>query len=342
MGLKRSQAPDGNGIKQLEPVTARSRRMWEASRSVVPSLPVQIAPTKQPATWGQDMQECAWLSLPSYIQLAPKITTAFHTAGVWESFHGATFSSWSQALWPWSSEDWEMEVGSKVFMLAMPAKTALRAPQLEALADVGMVLPQRDGFSVPIVFKDCNGVPVYAVMENTVDPTVIEVYNRYGEFVAGSQSADESGDVIRYHDDVGAPLAIAQRLKARSNELQQGVLFSYRDVIPWEIQFMDDSWTNSSLGLAQNRWVIAATVQERALEDASRTLPISVTLMCLLGVVAAAACLLGLVVLLFLGIWRAVFPRQKGSNVRNIFLEDLQAYPSSASASAPLPGGKLR
>mmetsp|Transcript_44672 Transcript_44672/g.81532 ORF Transcript_44672/g.81532 Transcript_44672/m.81532 type:complete len:342 (+) Transcript_44672:151-1176(+) len=341
MGHKRHKAADEDPNNQLEPVTARSRHMWEASRAVEPSLPVQVAPTKQPATWGQDMQECGWLSLPRYVQLAPKTTNAFHTVGVWESYHGATFASWSQALWPWSSEDWEMEVGSKVFMLAAAAKTTLRADQREALADVGMLLPERDGFSVPIVFKDCNGVPIYAVMENTVDPTVVEVYNRFGEFVAGSQSTDKRGDVMKYHDDVGAPLAVAQRLEARSNGLQQGVFFSYREVSPWEIQFMDDSWTNSSLALAQNRWVIAATIQERALEDASRQLPIALLLMSLLALVAGAACLLGLVALLFLGIWRAVFPRPKTSLVRNIFLEDLQAYPSAASASAPHASGKV-
>mmetsp|Transcript_34834 Transcript_34834/g.81353 ORF Transcript_34834/g.81353 Transcript_34834/m.81353 type:complete len:338 (+) Transcript_34834:128-1141(+) len=330
MGAQRLGVRGGSG-PAIEPVTARSRKLLKDAEEILPSLPAkQVTPTKQPATWGQDMQECGYLYLPQHIQLAPKSASVMHMAGAWESLDGATFAAWSQALWPWSLQEWSMDVGLKLFILAAPVMSTFRSDQRSALEDLGMYLPQRDGFKVPVVFRDCNGVPMYAVMERDADPLLMEVYNREGQFVAGSRRGDSKGEEIRFHDETGAPLAYAVRLQAggaTSSTASQGSA-GPRELAPWQIQFFDQTWTNSTLALPQNRWVIAASVQERALEEAAQQPHILVVLGCIGLLLAALAFCAGLVFLLGLGIWRAVFPRRKTTNVRNIFLEDFQAYPA--------------
>jgi len=153
-------------------------------------------------------------------------------------------------------------------------------------------LPAQDKDAWDLVFlRDCNNVLTYTIRVHKTNPDLYEVYNREGELLTRTGTLEHVADQMFFEDPYGKPIAYAQSpaimgevadvLPDENGELRPVAVSKQRPgqfpgmVQPWELKFVTDSQSNSSLMAPQNRWVLAATVQERAVRAAGAAAQIS-------------------------------------------------------------------
>mmetsp|Transcript_73299 Transcript_73299/g.192168 ORF Transcript_73299/g.192168 Transcript_73299/m.192168 type:complete len:350 (+) Transcript_73299:127-1176(+) len=313
-----------------------------ASRPVNAQAPSGVqatGPLRQSSTAAQDSQECGFLLLPERIQLAPTSPTAVERYGVWETLDSASLATWQQPLLRWSVDAEYFSVGPKLFMKVMH----------EAPDDN---FPGTDTVSL----RDCADQLMYTLRADTNTAGTYRIYNRAGEFVARSTYSNPNDDVFKdsqleFYDSFGQPIAIAHcpqlpgpgvdyHLAMVGQKASRG----FGGISPWQVLFLDQAESNSSLLLAQNRWVVAAVVQDLALRDAPPPdLRVWFVVLC--------AVPFGLATLLVCSALGAVHDAayRKPNEIANPFLKDWQQYgtlaaargrPSSARPeSVGVPGG---
>lgn len=252
-------------LAALPPASARSGHLRPWGRlgplQPVPTYP----PTPQPATRGQDEQECGWLALPENIFMSPRISDGFAVSGDIESDTGAIFCTWTQDLFAWEYETVYFNVDTKLFVKA-------------ERVDEEDELPVEERVKIPYgwnayVFKDCTGVVLYIVREEKKWPHRVTVSNRADQLVAYSEKAGYFKDQLHFYDDLHAPIAIAQSpmiVEGNPGFIRNGAEDAMGGIPTWEVMFVSGYGSNSSLILAQNRWVVALAVQYRAIRGASR------------------------------------------------------------------------
>lgn len=247
---------------------------------------------------------------------------SFSLSGVWESKDSATFVTWYQDISRWDNQPVIFSMGAKVLFKAMP---------LEHTPDRNLKLaPPASGdasdFDGPVALLDCNNVLMYALRVHKRQSHHYEVYNSMGEFLAIGDTVEHLANHVHFQDEVGQPIAFAQSpailgemvaddpwfsassgAPARRQEGEPGALQ------PWEIWFLPEHESNSSLALAQHRWVLAAAIQDRALKDALRTrqYPSGFTraLILIIPFIFLIAALLGLVNMSSSILFRLVYPQ---------------------------------
>jgi len=190
----------------------------------------------------------------------------------------ATFVTCQQGIFPWIPEAVHCFVDSKLLFKSEVFRDSQRLP-----GEVVGSLRNASGFDT-IVLRDCNHIVQYVVRVQPTNPSFYEIYNRLGELVA--QTAQDQAftreDVMRINDEQGLPVAIAQtpalqatasygsdRPAQRGEGQLAGTWPPTREDVdvlaPWQIKSFDAYTSQSSLIIAQNRWVLAAVVQDYAL-----------------------------------------------------------------------------
>lgn len=253
---ERTTSSDNNGMTKQE-----------KDMVPVPYLPPELvhAPTQQPATRAQDFQECALVRLPLKFKLVPRVESSIKRAGVWENDDGATFLGWQQDHFSFGHTVSYFDGAVPFFDVTQTSDSALR--------DLGLDLPPpaNNAKVTTLVAKDCQGVLMYVFREHHEDINQYEVYNRAGEFLAGSVSGQLYHDQIHWYDQYRNPIAIAQSPfistipnidKTYEQQRSSGV------VKMWELEFIEDYGSNSSILRDQYRWVLGAALQTRAIREA--------------------------------------------------------------------------
>lgn len=281
-------------------------------------------PTAQPATRGQDEQDCGWLDLPEDVFLSPKISDGFTKGGDIETADGGVQASWTQDLFAWNYQTVYFYSGG------IDAKLFAKAEVIEdeEVQLLGVAVQKRPNMTT-IVFRDCNDVVLYIVRETKKAPYNFEIYNRDDQLVSKSKHGEKFTDQIHFFDQSDAPLAIAQSptiVQGNPKELPDQAHESFGNIPAWEVKYVDGHPNNSTLGIEHNRWVIVLTVQEHAVRTAERApngnmmqpgvFGVFLTLTALFFCVAACS-----VCGLFFWIYRLVYPKRY-EEVENKYLQD--------------------
>lgn len=299
-------------------------RVASASPEWSVKLPVQgPSPTKQPPTRGQDSQDCGFTLLPDEMALITKTSGDFAVTGAWTTMDGATLVDWKQILFGWDHESTYFYVGWKLLFKAVVI------PQ-NVEETLGMTFPDVVGDTVnTIAIRDCNDVLLYVFREWGAYSAHWEIFNHFGQFVAGSDRGRIYPSMMVFFDDKGNTIAYTQSPMITSDT--SGATNDHpsengdgHDIKEYQIRFVDGDGSTSSLTLSQTRWVITAVVQLRAIRDSTRMgdgqlrTPIghNVFIVCLLAVCCIA---LALGVSIFVGAYRLVYPSKK-TPIENPFL----------------------
>lgn len=246
------------------------RELLAALRETTPS------PTNQPPTRGQDEQKCGFMLLPDRVTLSSDIPDwlGLSWSGPWSSMDGGTFATWYQNFFRWVQPSFSVFVDSKLMF------------RMESLGDEGRLAPGEDvlyrepegtgragGFHAHAM-TDCQNDVMY-VIGSHADCTH-KIYDRFGSLVAESYHPEHPffKDSVLFEDENKKPIAVAM-----SPMIIDTKMYSYGMPEPnrhwepgrpntWQIWYFTGKTTDHGLRIAQNRWVIAAAIQQCALNDA--------------------------------------------------------------------------
>jgi len=286
--------------------------------------------TMQPSTRGQDEGTCGWLDLPDRFFMRVKV--AEHTAlkGDWENDSGAQYVEFVQDLFAWQYETVYFYTGSKLFM-----KTEVIANEEVQLPSVKLQnARENEKHYFTIALKDCNDILMYVLREKRTPPYTYEIYNRDDQLVAYSEFGSLHVDKIFWYDHLKKPIAISQspRLVENAYRMIDDRADPYFGNVPtWEVKFIHGYDPSEIVSIMQNRWVIAAAIQERAIRSVARgpdgkpDQPEAFPWFVGLTIFALAVCV-GAVAYCFYWIFRLVYPKSY-KEVENKFLKhDKQIY----------------
>jgi len=287
-------------------------------------------PTAQPASRGQDEQECGFTTLPEKFRLIPKVQDEMTRMGFFQTDQGATLMQWTQSLFGWAYQNVFFNVDDKAFIKAEVLDYAGLDALYDGLAEEGIEMPISNADFNTIVIKDCQDVLLYIFREHKRNINIYEVYNRAGQFIAGSVEGINYKDQIHFYDETRKPIAIAQSPLVTTMAAEALYKASDGQVKQWEIEYVGGFSSNSSLKLEEYRWVLATAVQMRAIRDADwangapeepAVYPwfIFTWFSVLFVFVVLAVCLLRVTYFL-------VYPREKQAAIANPFMKDFRAY----------------
>mmetsp|Transcript_20960 Transcript_20960/g.63688 ORF Transcript_20960/g.63688 Transcript_20960/m.63688 type:complete len:255 (+) Transcript_20960:3-767(+) len=186
-------------------------------------------------------------------------------SGLWESTDSATFATCYKGLYPWNRQSTYCFVDTKLLF---------KSEVVWYKSDLPGAWPNRThadgaGFDA-VILKDCNHAVLYVLVVSPGEPRHYEVYNRDGKLVART-ARGEGGkglEQIRFIDEQGKPIADAERPVFHvADQPSDGDTQENSIVAPWDIRFYDAFTSRSSLLIAQNRWVLAAAVQDLVFND---------------------------------------------------------------------------
>lgn len=302
-------------LKLLVAAAAAVALPGAAAGSHVASEPVE-GPLRQPSTPGQDSQECGFLLLPRKFTLSPQPPSTLERYGAWETTDSSTLLTWQQPLLRWSVDATYFFIGPQFFMKF-----------LQEAEDT-------------VTLRDCVNQLMYTLRVDLDTPGSYRIYNREDELVARSSFSDPNVDMFKnqleFYDSFGQPIAIAHNpaipgdpAAAAQQRARRGPARGFGGLSPWEVFFMGQAETNSSLIIAQNRWVVSAVVQDMQLREAP---PPD------LRVWFAALCALPAALAVFLlyeamrTVYHIAYPSpRKSSEHSNPFMKDFQQYGALAA-----------
>jgi hypothetical protein len=264
------------GDKEIERVAAAASGVASPTDDTAPvALSASQDPcaketiTVQPSTRGQDEGSCGWLDLPERFFMRVKVRENMAMKGDWENDSGAQYVEFVQDLFAWQYETVYFYTGSKLF-----AKTEVIENEEVQLPSVKLKNAQENEKNFyTIAVKDCNDVLMYVLREKRTSPYLYEIYNRDDQLVAYSEFGSLHVDKMYWYDHLKKPIAIAQspRLLEKIYRLIDDRADPYFGNVPtWEIKFLKGYDPTAIVTIMQNRWVIAAAVQERAIRNAAR------------------------------------------------------------------------
>jgi len=266
----------------------------------------------QPATPGQDSQDCGYALLPDAFQLVVRETGWFFRTGAWTSRDGGTLITWSQPLFG-SSRAVYYFAWNKLFVKTREIK--------QVDGELGIRLPRYNPkLWTAVALMDCQDVVMYVLLSHRDKRSVYEIYNQAGQFLGASDVREENPDKLFFYGEEEHALAIAQSPQV-FNSMQQVLATPNSQTIPrdpnhWGIQFVPPWATNSSLEFSQNRWVLAVAVQDLALIQLGNTQPYAVIML------LSAVFLFALAVLAYKGFEQLLHIVQRPpSNVLNPFVK---------------------
>lgn len=260
-------------------------------------------PDKQPATRGQDAQRCAYALLPERVQLlgSPAGWMGLAHDGSLMTRDKATLLDWSLDLFSWAQPSVRMYSGSELLYKSEVVK------EPSDLGGAWLDLWNGPRLRRVVALKDCDGVVMYVIRvrrgeaheqagDGILDHSLncdYEIYNQDGEIIAMStcNSDSDAADQMRFLDAQGSIITVAQSPVIEGGYIPFQLSDYYGPKVPWHVPvegekdtrhvpgFLQpwDIWfvdgepghpSNSSLLLAQNRWVVVAAIVDRALRDA--------------------------------------------------------------------------
>merc|ERR1719487_304560 len=303
---------------------------WEPKLDAPPATQAPLVnstkdtPTGQPPTRGQDEQLCAFVELPDDIMLAPKLSDKLVKHGNWQSIDGAEFVQWSQDLFTWSYD--------MIYLSVMNNKILAK---MEVIQDVELQLPgykielenkKEGGEFTVIALKDCSDQLLYVFHEHKDAKHNYRIFNRDEKLVAQIVGGNLYYDQLHIYDDKMIPIGIVQSPFIVEDSYNAHVRnrpdADMGGVPSYELRFVSGYNSNSSMLLPQNRWVLAAAIQERACRNSLRfdggyppAYPWFLGLAIFAGLV-----FLGVVVVVLQMIFRCVYPKLY-PEIENVFLQ---------------------
>jgi len=284
--------------------------------------------TVQPSTRGQDEGTCGFLNLPERFFMRVKVAEQMALKGDWENDSGAQYLEFVQDLFAWQYESIYFYIGEKLFM-----KSEVIENEEVQLPSVKLSNARENEKKVyTMALKDCNDVLMYVLRENRTKPYLYEIFNRDDQLVAYSEFGELHSDKMFWYDHLKKPIAIAQspRLMEDLHRVIDDRADPYFGNVPtWEIKFLKGYDPTAVVSIQQNRWVIAAAIQERAIRSASRgpggrpNPPEAFPWFVGLTIFALAVCI-GAIAYCFYWIFRLVYPKTH-KEVENKFLKQDKA-----------------
>lgn len=332
-GVQHKQAPPGvdsqmgPGPQFLLEDGVEERDRVPIPRSVDAYL---VGPTAQPASRGQDEQECGFTTLPEKFRLVPRDQGEVGRMGFFETGEGAALVQWNQNLFGWAYQNIAFNVDDKAFIKAEVLDYAGVNQLYDELEEEGIQMPVSNAEFNTIALKDCQGVLLYLFREHRQNINIYEVYNRAGQFIAGSVEGINYKNQVHFYDEQRKPIAIAQSPLVTTAAAEAVYKSPEGQVKQWEIQFISGFDSNSSLKDEEYRWVLATAIQVRAIREAdwSNGAPqepavypwfIFTWFSVIFVVTVLAGCLIR-------SIYFLVYPRERQAAIANPFMKDFRAY----------------
>lgn len=290
-----------------------------------------VGPTAQPASRGQDEQECGFTTLPEKFRLVPRVQDEMTRMGFFETDQGATLVQWTQSLFGWAYQNIFFNIDDKAFIKVEVLDNDGVDALYDELAEEGIETPISNADFNTIVIKDCQDVLLYIFREHRQNINIYEVYNRAFQFLAGSVEGINYQDQIHFYDEHRAPIAIAQSPFVTT--MAATTIYKPPDgqVKQWEIEYVGgDMGSNSSLVGEEYRWVLATAVQVRAIREATwangspEEPGVYSWFLFTWFLVFSLVVLLGCYLLRFM--YFLVYPREMQPAITNPFMKDFRAY----------------
>lgn len=277
--------------KSLSNATANASNASTAPANQI----VWNAPIPTPSiqtTWAQDSLRCPLIKLPQNVSLISNGSWAGGLSGVWRSSDNSmTFASWQQnhltlnrngrklyvydldrrlslVSRPTTVGELETDSGFRVLEPpeSLPALSSIIADWADARGEVRVVAPTQPGsFAV----QDCVGRLLFVVslIDLVARPGEVAVYDSSGGLAAYGIPDPLIGS-YQFVDSQGYQLALAQ-LPSFGNRASMIESLPSGSILPYDISFRPGGYSNSSRLLESSfRWVLAAALQLRAVQDA--------------------------------------------------------------------------
>lgn len=284
---------DDFGDRPEDSTNVGPRQETEAAQHLVGIVPIAdqsdenntvVGLPGQPATWGQDEQECGMLLLPNRFYVAPKGEAGFlmDRVGTWKTKEGATLAEWTEGLYAWQPESVYVFLGSKLIFKAEPMWQGNDLPEQWPSELLQSFFDTWTEFDT-IILRDCRHALLYVVRVLHAEPSTYQIYDRAGKLVARAQKGLDVDGRLVFYDEHDIALAVAQAPLVSDNTAHLLVSNDDGEWVPneipkstniasWEIWFYDRTGgSTSSLLLAENRYVLAAVTQHRAMKVADLT-----------------------------------------------------------------------
>jgi|Transcript_96763 hypothetical protein len=302
--------------------------------------------TPQPPTRDQDTGRCAWAALPNVINLAPKDTSFFTRSGRWVNKQDAELGSWVQNRFRMDYTNLDYFVDQKPWFTAQVLKNP--AKELENML-IELPAPNsiRFGLEDPrnwhtVVYKDCENTPMYVSREIGLNTGNFEIFNQLGQLVATGGRSGLVSNQFYFRDPDGAAFAIAgspsiaEGLGSLAEEIDWKPDHMSFDFDHWQVWFVPSFGSSTYLKEPDNRWVIAAVIQEHAIltileKDPSAALPYFIFL---ISSVVAVCAGLGICCFACSQIFFLVYPSKKPSTENPFMTMDIGGHPYGSFALA--------
>jgi hypothetical protein len=312
------------------------------------SIPDYLAdkPTPQPPTRDQDNGRCAMAALPDVINLAPKETNFFWRHGLWVNKQGVQLGSWYETRFRLDYTNVDYFVDQKPWFTAQVLKNPIK--ELESML-IELPPPRKTFYEDPkdwhtVVYKDCENTPMYVSRELGLNTGDFEIFNQLGQLVATGSGTDLVPGQIYFRDLKGQPFAIAGSPSIHQavapnpevEEVQWKPDHQAWDFDHWQVWYLSGWEDCTYLKEPDNRWVIAAVVQEHAIlsilqEDSVSSIPFVAFL-----ISCVVACFAGVGICCFAcsRIFFLVYPSKKQSTENPFMTIDIGGHPYGSFALA--------
>lgn len=212
------------------------------------------------------------MPLPETINLVPKETTFFSRSGAWKDKDGAEMVKWEQRRFRFNYLNVGYWVDLKPFFSSRVLYDAEK--QLERMRIWLPPLRKKvHGAVTTIVYEDCEHQPMY-ISRTLGRNHDFEIFNHLGEFVASGGVSDMVPGQLYFKDELDLPFAIAGSPSVSYAALNMDL---HRpsgdpwDFNMWQVWYMQGFNSVSYLKEPDNRWVVAAVVQEHSILNAIRS-----------------------------------------------------------------------
>mmetsp|Transcript_19391 Transcript_19391/g.53245 ORF Transcript_19391/g.53245 Transcript_19391/m.53245 type:complete len:444 (-) Transcript_19391:233-1564(-) len=238
---------------------------------------------------GQDEQVCPVINLPEYV-LLDRVAATGPGRGQWLSSARATIVTWAQNFWSLSwATVYVTTLSGDMAVKAEPvteqslmdmygwSANAANYPAVTALDSASKALaglsPANEPETITFALTDCQSSLLFVVRSEKRPPGVMDVYDRNGNLIAHTLSHPVY-ERHQFIDPNGYLLAIAETPGLFQNVTRQAPLVpgQRREVLPYAMAFMKTGYPNASRLLDSDfRWVLAAAVQVKAIQNAYGT-----------------------------------------------------------------------
>jgi len=200
---------------------------------------------------------CAGLRLPENVYSSPQPTQGWERTGFWETTDGAALATWSQTSF-----------GQHTGVVLTVDTRVLARIETSQLDPKGHEFIEHEGMTTVMLAEDCDGELLFEIHELAAAGAPLEVYDRNKNLLAKGTQGDLKPDVLFWMTTDDKLLCTANHRPVPGGDDVN--VFGGIEHFSLEYETGIAALQKEQLYAPQNRWVLLAATQVRALRNADR------------------------------------------------------------------------